>query len=262
MKMGEGKPVIVILAHGTGEANAQKALENVDTQARKRFTGYELRWALASEALMKRLKASGQTTLFSREEPMQNLTDLYAELKAMGKMNVAVQLLLVVEGSESHRLLETPSIGLHVEYGQPLLKNLANIERLIQAITPEFGGEGDLTIVVGHGNEKEPNSNVPFQRIDKQLRAGYRDVYVTMIEGSPSPDEVFPKVKRPEHQRVVFVPLMITNSEHIVNDVLGDNDKSWKTKLGLPYKLAPSLSQTPAVMEIYFKSLEEVLGRF
>lgn len=256
------KPVIVITAYGTTEPKPQAVLETVDAQAKARFPGYEVRWALTAEWLMKRLREKGQTTLFARQEPIQNLTDLFAELKAAGHTRAAVQCLLVHEGTESQRVFDAPTHGLRVEYGQPLLEDPVNIDGLIQAETPQFGGEGELTILVGHGNQDDPRSNVPFWRIDEKLRANYRDAYVTMVHGSPSPDEVFPLVKRPEHKTVVFVPLMITNSEHISKDVLGEKETSWRSKLGLPYRLGPSLAQTPAVMEVYFKSLERVLAKF
>ncbi|MFA5315905.1 MAG: sirohydrochlorin cobaltochelatase [Dehalococcoidales bacterium] len=260
--MKETKPVIVISAYGTGEVGAQKDLENIDSQVRQHFPGYEVRWAFTAEWLIKRLEAAGQTTIFTRQEPVKNLAGLYEELKAAGKTNVAIQCLMVQEGSESQHVYETPSDGLHVEYGKPLIEDPANIDKLIKAISSQFGGEGDITIVFGHGNKNDPKANLPFQRLDEKLRADYRDVYVTMIYGSPSPDEVFPKEKRPEHKRVVLVPIMITKGEHISNEILGDQDSSFKSRLGLPYTLAPSLSQTPAVMEIYMESLENLLTRF
>jgi cobalamin biosynthesis Co2+ chelatase CbiK len=256
------QPVIVISAYGTGNPEAQAVLEAVDAQAHQRFPGYEIRWALTADWLIKRLREAGQTTLFAREEPIQNLAGLFTELKAAGYTRAAVQCLLVHEGTESQRVFDTPTLGIQVEYGQPLLEDAANIDGLIEAEAPQFGGEGELTIVVGHGNDADPRSNIPFKRIDEKLRANYRDAFVTMVHGSPSPDEVLLAVKRPEHRTVVFVPLMITNSEHISKDVLGEKPTSWRSRLELPYRLGPSLAQTPAVMEVYFKSLERVLAKF
>jgi len=255
------KPVIVIAAYGTGDPKAQAVLEAVDAQAHQRFPGYQVRWALTANWLIKRLKENGQTTLFARQEPIQNLAGLFIELKAAGQTRAAVQCLLVHEGTESQRVFDAPTQGLRVIYGQPLLEDAANIDGLIAAEAPQFGGDGELTIVVGHGNDADPRSNIPFHRIDEKLRANHRDAFVTMVHGSPSPDEVLPVVKRPEHRAVVFVPLMITNSEHISKDVLGEKETSWRSRLGLPYRLGPSLAQTPAVMEVYFKSLERVLVR-
>ena len=74
-----------------------------------------------------------------------------------------------------------------------------------------------------------------------------------MVHGSPSPDGVLAAVKRPEPRSVVFVPLMITNSEHISKDVLGEKETSWRSRLGLPYRLGPLLlpaSPIPAVRNL------------
>lgn len=259
--MSNPKPPIVIAAYGTGDPEAQRHLESLDERLHERFAGHEIRWAITAGWLIKRFRNAGKTTLFARREPLQNLAELYRELRTQGKTKAVVQSLLVHEGSESRYVYDTPTEGLKVEYGPPLLQDEQNIKRLINAVAGYFGANRDLTILIGHGSDTEEISNVPFKRIDEYLRNNYRDTYVTMIHGAPSPDDVFPLIDRGRFDRVVFVPLLITSGEHIQHDVLADKPESWISRLGLPYHLAPSLSETPAVMNIYHDSIQRALEK-
>ena len=260
--MNATPPVILIAAYGTAQPQALECLENVDALTRRRFPGHEVRWAITSPYIMKMLHKAGYESLFKREVPLQDLEEVYDDLRREGKTRVACQCLLVHEGSESDRVLKTPADGLRVEYGLSLLADSRQIEGTVAAVASRFGGEGTATVLVGHGSNTEARANVPFKYMDEYLRRHYRNTVVAMIHGSPSPDEVFPALKAAAPKEVVFVPLMITNSEHILNDVVGDKPDSWKNRLGLPCRFAPSLSETPAVMDVYLNSLQEVIARF
>ncbi len=256
------RPVILIAAYGTAQPEALKRLEDIDSAVCQRFPGSEVRWALTSPFIMKALKKAGRTSLFTREVPLQNLEEVYADLQQSGYSRVACQCLLVHEGSESDKVLAEPTGSLKVECGLSLLTSPQNIEDTIAAVAPKFGGAGTVTVLVGHGSDSDPRSNVPFKYMDEYLRRHYVATVVTMVHGSPSPDEVFPEIKKWGAKEVVFVPLMITNSEHILHDVLGDEPSSWRNRIGLPYRLESSLGETPAVMKVYLDSLQEVLSRF
>jgi sirohydrochlorin cobaltochelatase len=256
------QPVILIAAYGTAQPEALKRLEDIDSAVCQRFPGHEVRWALTSPFIMKALKKAGRTSLFAREVPLQNLEEVYADLQQNGYSRVACQCLLVHEGSEGDRVLKTPAGSLRVEYGLSLLANPQNIESTIAAVAAKFGGAGTATILVGHGSDTDPRSNVPFKYMDEYLRRHYTGTVVAMVHGSPSPDEVLPEVKKWGVKEVVFVPLMITNSEHILHDVAGEDPSSWKSCLGLPYRVESSLGETPAVMKVYFDSLQAVLSKF
>lgn len=259
--MNATPPVILIAAYGTAQPQALACLENVDSLVHRRFPGHEVRWAIISPYIMKMLRKAGYESLFQRREPLKDLDEVYADLRRQGKTRVACQCLLVHEGSESDRVLKTPTDGLKVEYGLSLLADARQIEGTVAAVASRFGGEGTATVLVGHGSDTEARANVPFQQMDEYLRRHYRNTVVTMIHGSPSPDEVFPALKEAAPKEVVFVPLMITNSEHILKDVVGDKPDSWKSRLGLPCRFMPSLSETPAVMEVYLNSLQEAIAR-
>lgn len=255
------KPMIIISAYGSGDPEAQRYLELLDEKLHDRFSNHEIRWAITADWLIKRFRNAGKTTLFARGEPIRSLAELYQELSESGKTGAVVQCLLIHEGVESDLVYATPTSGLQVEYGPSLLEGGRNVDTLLEVVSGYFGSDKDLTILIGHGSDTDKRSNVPFLRMDEQLRSKRPNTYVCMIHGSPSPDEVLPRIETSQFKRVVFVPLMMTAGEHIKHEVIADKPESWICRLGLPYHLAPSLSETPRVMEIYFKSIEDALQR-
>jgi len=255
-------PVIVIAAYGTGEAAAQKELESVDTLVRKRFPNNEVRWALTARWLIARLRKEGKTTIFSRQVPVKNLEEVYTDVRNEGKRRVAVMLLLVHKGSESDAVLSLPAPGLEVRYGAPLLSIPGNMEGTVKAIAPYFGTGKTSTILVGHGVDDKPELNQPFIDMEEYAARHYPNVFMVTIHGPPGKTKAIDKVRESSASEVVFVPLMITNSEHILHEIMADAPESCRNRLGLPARLAPSFAETPAVMDLYLDSLSKALASF
>ena len=255
------RPVIVIAAYGTGDRTAQRSLESIDALICRRFIGYEVFWAFTGQVILQRIRASGQTTLFTRKMPIRSLEELYVHLAKESNTKAAVQCLLVHEGSESDSVLKTPAPGLRVEYGLPLLSDPANIEPTLKAMAPQFGGPTTANILVGHGSDHEARANAPFLKMEELARKSYRNVFMGTIHGPPGTASLT-DIKKAGYKDVLFIPLMITTSEHILNDVTGDKPDSWKNRLGLPTRVGASFAETPAVMYVFLKSLERVISRF
>jgi len=255
------RPVIVIAAYGTGDKAAQQSLEAIDTMICGRFPGYEVYWAFTGRVILQRVRAAGQTTLFARKIPVRSLEELYTHLIKEGKTKAAVQCLLVHEGSESDMVLKTPAPGLKLEYGSPLLSDPVNIEPTLKAMTPQFGGPTTANILIGHGSDQEARANAPFLKMEDLAKKSYRNVFMGTIHGPPGTSS-FADIKKAGFKEVLFIPLMITTSEHVLNDVMGEKPDSWKNQLGLPAKVGASFAETPAVMDVFLKSLERVISRF
>ena len=60
---------------------------------------------------------------------------------------------------------------------------------------------------------------------------------VASVEGSPGL-EPLQTIRQMGSQQVNFVPLMIVAGDHILNDVLGDDEESWKNIVGAPQAVA------------------------
>ena len=261
-KPARQKPVIVIAAFGTSMEKGQANLNDFDKMVRARFPDHEVRWAFTAGFIIKKLKEAGVTTLFDSNTPIKSLDEVYEDLRKEGKTNVVVQIAMVMPGSEMRQVLSYRTDGLNVKFGYPLLFWPENIQNVADALSPEFGGEDTVTILVAHGNEHHPEFNAPFIQMNEYLQERYDNVFVATIEGPPGPEEVFPLAQAVGVSKAKFVPLMMVEGDHITNDVMGDDPDSWKNMLGLPATNATGMASNPAVMEIFLKSIENLVSQF
>lgn len=257
-KVSKMKPVIIIAAHGSNDSESMNSLELIDQNIRAEFSQFEIRWAL-SNWIKEPLKEVRKTNLFKRGEPLLNLCELYQELRSQNKVNAVVQCLLVHEGTESDNVYALKTEGLNVQYGPPLLKTKQNVIKVAETISKYFGNQRELTIIIGHGSDYDERSNQPFLQMNQYVKTNYRHVYVTMMHGDPSPNQLFAQINTHNFEKVIFIPLLLAVGYHIKNDILGGNKASWKSRLNLPYKLAPSISETPEIMNLYFESIRKSL---
>jgi sirohydrochlorin cobaltochelatase len=256
----EAKPVIVITAFGTTVPKGQKDLESFDSMVVKRFTGYDIRWALTSSMVIERLRKAGKTTLFDRKVPVKSLDEVYSDLRLEGKTRVVVQSLHIMTGAEFNEMLSVPTKGLNVKYGYPLLFGDTKIEDIARALSTGFASGDTVTVLTAHGNAEHPEFNAPLVELDTFLRTHYNNVFLCTVEGPPGTD-AFAKVKTSGVKKVHFMPFMIVAGTHIDNDVMSDDPASMKMQLGLPATCASGLGSNPQVMEFYIRSIEKTLSQ-
>jgi sirohydrochlorin cobaltochelatase len=256
------KPVIVIAAFGSSMEQGLKNLGDFDSLVRDRFPDYDIRWALTAGFIIDKLKEAGVTTMFDSETPIKSLDDVYEDLRQEGKTNVVVQCLLVMPGAEMRQVLSYRTDGLNVKYGYPLLFSPENIQNAANALDSEFGGPDTGTILCAHGNEAHPEFNSALVQMDTYLRENYDNVYLATVEGPPGCDEAIEEVQASGVSQVKFVPLMLVEGDHITNDVMGDEPESWKVLVDLPATNATGMASNPDVMEIFLKSIQDLVSQF
>lgn len=256
------KPVIVIAAFGSSMEKGQENLGDFDSMVRERFPDHDVRWAFTAGFIVKKLDEAGITTLFDSNTPVKSLDEVYDDLRAEGKTNVVVQIAMVMPGEEMRQALSYRTDGLNVKFGYPLLFSPENMQNVADALSPEFGSADTATVLVSHGNEKHPEFNSALIQMDQYLRDNYDNVYLGTVEGPPGPDPALNDAKASGAPMVKFVPLMLVEGDHITNDIMSDEPESWKTLLGLPATNATGMASNPAVMEIFMKSIENLVSQF
>jgi len=259
------KPVILAVCYGSGKIEGERDYEKIDTIIRKRFPGYDVRWALMAEHFLKMLEKMGRTTMFERKVPIKSLEEMYSDLVKEGKTNVALLCLLVHESwSVSKWVYEHPTQGLNVKYTKPLLADIFNVEKVVEALAPQFGGEDTVTILIGHGgvSGKEFHVNAPFWAMDEYISWRYKNVFVATVHGPPGVERAIADAQKTGCSQVLFIPLFLTTGEHITKDVMADTPESWKSRLGLPARVGSPFCDDPLVMEVYTSYLASVLSQF
>lgn len=244
------RPVIVLVAFGTSVDEARLVFDFIDTRARQRYPDHEIEWAFTSRFVINKLKRRGIVT--------RTVAEVIAELRTRGVEQIAIQSLHVVPGQEYHMIPNTDTRGLLVAYGAPLLADAADIEATIDALAPEIDAQ-TATVVVAHGNNKHPEFNAQVETFAHAIEKRYPNLNVASVEGTPGTRGLeMIKARQPRH--VHFIPLMIVAGDHILNDVLGDEEQSWKNIIQAPVTTCSrSLGWNPAILDIYFEHLDQAL---
>lgn len=245
------RPAIVLVAFGTSVDEARQVFDFIDTQARQRYPDYDIQWAFTSQMIINKLKQRGIIT--------HSVAEVVADLRARGVDKIVFQSLHVVPGQEHNSILKADTDGLQVAFGNALMTSDADIEATIAALAPEINAEQD-TVVVAHGNDHHPEYNVQLEKFAVAIEARYPKLTVASVEGTPGITGL-ETVKARQPDQVHFVPLMIVAGDHIMNDVLGDEQDSWKNIIQAPQtSCSKSLGWNPAILAIYFNHLDRALA--
>ena len=259
------KKGILLVAFGTTVPEARAALDNIDTKAKARFPGLEVRWAYSSRIV--RQKLAGQGLHF--DSPAMAL----ARMMDDGFTHVAVQSLQTIPGEEFHALQRTveafsglPKGMEQVTLGLPLLAEPADVEacaKAVMASLPPDRNKNEAVILMGHGTHHPANIYYPglqysLSRLDPLVLVG-------TVEGAPSLDDVRAVVKAHKVKKAWLQPLMAVSGDHAVNDMAGDGDDSWKSVLAADgvacVPLLRGTAEIPAFVDIWLDHLQAAVER-
>ncbi|RLC20471.1 MAG: hypothetical protein DRH56_10290 [Deltaproteobacteria bacterium] len=257
-------PVILIAAFGSSYETGQKNLEDFDSAVRGAFPDSDVYWGFTASFIVNKLEKQGVTTLFDRQVPIIKIGDAFNYLKDKGHENVVVINFLNMVGAEYREVLDTPTSGLNVKYVHPLLYYPENIQNAVLALVPQFGDPVDTaTIFCAHGNEKELQFNAELIQIDNYLRENYDNTYLAVMEGTPEFSRVKEEVlSNPDIRKVQFIAFMLTFGDHMSNDVMGDEEDSFKMQLGLPAEITDGMASNPAMQKLFIDRARIVYSQF
>ncbi|MDC7241158.1 MAG: sirohydrochlorin cobaltochelatase, partial [Spirochaetales bacterium] len=165
-------------------------------------------------------------------------------------------------GGEYREAMGIPTTGLNVKYVHPMLYYPENIQNIITALEGEFATGNGATIVCAHGNEKYPEYNAELIQMDQYLRENYDNAYVAVMEGTPEFDPVMETVLESDVDHIKFITFMMTFGDHMSNDVMGDEEDSFKTQIGLPAECSDGLASLPAVQALIVQKIDQTLAQF
>ena len=252
VKKNSEKPTIVLVAFGTSVDTARPVFEYIDKQARKRYADYDIHWAFTSQFIIDKLKKQGIVT--------QNVAEVVAELRKNRVKSVVFQSLHVVPGQEYRSVLAEDTSGFEVAFGDALMSSNKDIDAVITALGKDIKVQ-QPTVIIAHGNDHHPEFNQQLVALADVIEKKYPNLVVASVEGRPGVEPLEKvKVLSAEQGSVNFVPLMIVAGDHVMNDVMGDEEDSWKSIIqAKKTECAPSLGWNNTILEIYFSHLDSAL---
>ncbi len=266
------KPAIVLAAFGTS-TKAQVTFDFFEKQVRAALPGYEIRWAFTSDII--RHKMNQIYAKRGEAKRLYSLPEVLARLEAEGFRKVVVQPLHIFPGIEYKEVVEICARfpGLRIFVGEPLFLRWERVKEVLEILSREFlpPKEG-INILSAHGTEvTSDGANITYLGLDWLLRKHYPNVFLATVEGIPDAEGVLKEASSFPGAKVRFIPLMFVAGDHVMNDILGEED-SWRAELEKAGKKADcptievngqvyykGLGFYPEINELFIQSIKRML---
>lgn len=273
------KPAILIAAFGTS-TKAQATYDEFEKQLKATLPDYEIRWAFTSEVIRERVNAKRAKE--GNPEKLLSVQQALADIEAQGYTKVVVEPLQIFPGEEYEETLRLAKNfpGLKVEFGETLLHRWEYVHEVLGILSKDFlTPEEGSNVLVAHGSPQTAvGSNSTYLGIDRYLSKKYPNVFIGCVEGILTREEALNAAKAHPTKKVRFIPFMFVGGDHIMNDIMGDDDgsgePSWKGEISRAGKLADiptvtlngetlyrGLGLIPEINKIYIREIERALNR-
>ncbi len=273
------KPAIVLTAFGTS-TRAQVTYRVLEEQVREAFPDYEIRWAFTSEVIRERVNARWAEQ--GRKERLLSLQQALSNLEAEGYTKVVVQPLHVFPGEEYEEVLKIVERfpGLRIEVGETLLQRWETLFEIVHVISQDFlPPEEGCNVLTAHGTPStHVGSNITYMGLERHLAKRYPNAFLGAVDGIVTREDALSAAKACPKKRVRFVPFMYVAGDHIMNDIMGEEEDpeepSWNTEMeragfetdvttvtydGQTYY--KGLGFYPEVNEVFIKEIRRALKR-
>ncbi len=229
-KIETPKKEIIVASYGTSYNKTRTiTIGGIESAFYETFFDYKIERVFTAEMFISKLKKRDGIKIL-------NIEDALEKALREGIEEVVIQPTFVLPGNELNKFIErakkyekkfkkliisTPLINCEDD-----MKQVADIfiER-----AEEFDNKHTAICIMGHGNDSD--SNKMYKEMESYLHSvGKTNFFVGTVHEDSSTDQIIKTLKRQGgYKNVVLIPMMITAGEHIIHDMAGDGDESWKT---------------------------------
>ena len=221
---------ILAVSFGTAyEETAKKTIEAIEKELAAAFPERKLYTAWTSGMILRKLKKLGKETRDTLEEAL-------ARMERDGVTDLLVQPTFLQAGYEMRLAAETLEkwkgrFG-SLKLGAVLVENQADLDALARAMEAHFAavGSDEALVLMGHGSEGA--DFYPYGKLTEAFRRdGKENFTVGTVEFEPGIGPALELVRSRKPRKTYLAPLMIVAGDHAVNDMAGDEEDSWKSRL-------------------------------
>lgn len=262
----KNKRAVLLVTFGTSVQSAVPAFNNLEQVVKDTFPGVEVCWAYTAKSIRDILAERDGKLI---DDPVTALKRLWAD----GYEKVVVQSVHVIPGREYNDLLNDlnsllvpQSTEEGIALGKPLLYHHEDYIAAAEAIAAQLPVDtaADAVVLMGHGSEHHP-ADAAYGKLNDVLRHKYKNVFLGTVEGYPTLDEIVEDLASSGVKNVTLMPFMNVAGDHALNDLYGDGDDSWKTRLNrLGYKTngyIKGLLENRGFVKIYLKHLAAAMSQ-
>ncbi len=224
---------ILLAAFGSGSSQGESTLRRFDEQVRRRFPDVPVRWAFTSMLMRERLACARKKSDSVHKALMKMAFERFT--------HVAVQPLHVISGLEYGDIiadadeLRANGTFASLAVGAPLLTGTPeSVERAAHALLAELPPErkpGEAVLFMGHGSRHAAESR--YNELGAAVRKLDPLVLMGTLNGSVRLEHLVERLRCSGtfSNRVWLLPLLAVVGRHTLEDMAGDSESSWRSRL-------------------------------
>ncbi len=263
------KDAILVMSFGTTIATARKrSIEAIVSDIKQRFPDKPVWSAFSSRYVIKKIKEQTGETYLSVEEAL-------TKLKEQGFTRIAMVPVDLFPGREyehkedcyylQRQLFKRVVFGTPLMYWTGQLGAPDDVREVFEAFRPGIPEleKGQAVILVGHGTTHW--SNDYFLILQERIEAsGIDNIFVCTIEGTLTVEDMIPRLRKKEYNKVLLMPFMLSAGGHVLKDINGNQPESCRSLLetaGFEVETyLHGLGESPAMRQLFVKRAEAVVN--
>lgn len=216
---------ILVVAFGAMSRQARGVYELLDADLRTQYPERNISWAYTATSIVSRLKTRG--------ERAQTLAEAMEAFKQQGEKHLQVLSLHLVPGEKHQEVLDADGLGMTLTITRPLLDGPESIQAVAQNILQDLPQDRPV-LVVAHGHGHETRYNQELFALKAALKASRPDLHLALLEGDVDTDGLEAFIQKAKAQDKAHIyPFLYVAGDHVQNDILGDEEDSFKSRLGV-----------------------------
>lgn len=261
------KKAILVVSFGTTYVDTRKkTIDVIEEKVRDRFPEYEVRRAYTAHKIIKKLWTRDKVHIDTPEQALE-------KLKQEGYKEVIVQPLHIIPGVEYDYIKDVVKYFKQqgcfekLSLGRPALYFKGGEDApddyviFINAIKSHLDKQRTF-VLMGHGTVHHANACYScLQQVFYD--EGYENIYICNVEGYPELPNIMNTLVSNEVESVTLKPLMLVSGDHARNDMVGDDEDSWKNQLeakGIKVEAdMRSLGEIENFQQIYIQHIEDAI---
>ena len=224
------KKALVVVSFGTSVDVAFPAITNVEDKLKSAFPDHDFFRAFTSKMIIRKLARTRNIVISSPEE-------VFEKLVAGNYEEVICQPTHIIPGLEYEKMLDMilPYKDDFKSFciGKPLLTTEEDYEKVAEIVMQQVPcplPEDEAFLLMGHGTRHAADRT--YNKMEHVLRdLGYNNAFIGTVEGFPEADYIRRRFVRKGIRKVYMMPLLIVAGDHARNDLAGDGEDSWQSRM-------------------------------
>lgn len=248
---------VVLSAFGTAQEKSLARFEEIRRRIETQYDVQSVVWSFSSGFIRKKLNEKG----IAIPTPVEAVA---TALKNGGE--VVLLPFQLVPGGEYERIVQEISESCdltRVVIGKPVISEKSDIPEVISSLLLTY--ETDCSqpfIVAGHGNGAHPSDEL-YLEIDTYLQETYSLSRCCTLDCVPSLSDILTYYRDKSISTLEIVPFLFSSGKHVLVDIAGDGEESWKTQLeGLGISATvhyKGMSEYDSLVNLWVKQLEDLI---